>query len=249
MSRLLRPAPPPPADEPSDLPAATLHLFDLLKSVERSGLPTIALEEVVRRLAADRPEPLRGARVHPSLVGVGSGSAAEMAALAVITAAKWPRRVLEFGTYDGASTWHLWANARPGGSVTTVDLPPGTTVAGSTDPTLHGVRGRPFLPESPDVRVVEVDSRAWEPDPGAAYDLCFIDAGHSYECVRNDTEKARRALAPGGVIVWHDATWAADGYGVNRYLRELVAAGDPVALVRLSLYDYCALAVLLPRPA
>ena len=41
--------------------------------------------------------------------------------------------------------------------------------------------------------LVEVDSRTWEPDtPGV--DFCFIDAGHTYECVKNDTEKALKVI-------------------------------------------------------
>jgi hypothetical protein len=33
----------------------------------------------------------------------------------------------------------------------------------------------------------------------------FIDGDHSREGVRQDTDLARRILAPGGAIAWHDA--------------------------------------------
>jgi len=37
-------------------------------------------------------------------------------------------------------------------------------------------------------------------------DVVFIDGAHSYSYVRNDTELARRTLAPGGMIAWDDYT-------------------------------------------
>jgi predicted O-methyltransferase YrrM len=35
-------------------------------------------------------------------------------------------------------------------------------------------------------------------------DLVFIDAGHTYDYVKRDTDQALTMLRPGGVIVWHD---------------------------------------------
>jgi predicted O-methyltransferase YrrM len=224
----------------------TTHLYELLRSVHQAGLPTIELGKLVEQLATLRPWPLPVARVHPRIIGDASGSAGEMTALAVLVAAVRPRCILEFGTHAGCSTWHLWANA-PDAHITTLDLAPSTRVAGSTDLTAQGVAGRPFLPADPRIRVVEVDSRLWTPDLDQV-DLCFIDAGHSYECVRSDTEKALEVLTPEGLLIWHDATWTRDGYGVNRYLHELRQAGQPICLLRLSLYDYCGLAVRLPAP-
>jgi hypothetical protein len=77
-------------------------------------------------------------------------------------------------------------------------------------------------------------------DEPASYDLIFIDADHSYESVRNDTELILPLLSPTGFVVWHDyANW---GYfsgenGVPEYLGELGAtlpighvAGSTLAL-------------------
>ena len=50
-------------------------------------------------------------------------------------------------------------------------------------------------------------------------DLCFIDGGDSYECVKADTENALKVLAPTGVIVWDDYAWFVEG--VHQYLTEL----------------------------
>jgi hypothetical protein len=51
-------------------------------------------------------------------------------------------------------------------------------------------------------------------------------------------------MRPGGVIVWHDASWRRDGYEVNRYLRELRASERDVVLLEASPLDLCLLAAL-----
>jgi predicted O-methyltransferase YrrM len=54
---------------------------------------------------------------------------------------------------------------------------------------------------------------------GKKADLVLIDAGHSYECVRSDSEKALRLLSPGGIVIWDD--YSANWPGVYDYLNEL----------------------------
>ncbi len=197
----------------------TAHVCELLAYVRFSGLPALALTEV----ADDRHGPI----LHPALIGPGSGSIAEVVALSAIAAALKPKSILEFGTHDGFSAWHLWANSQA--QILTIDLPR---------------PARPFLPQDPRIRLLEADSREWEPLPSDQFDLCFIDAGHDYECVRNDSEKALGCLRPGGTALWHDAVWPRDGFAVNRYLRELRSSGHDVRLLRAGFYDYCGLAIL-----
>ena len=36
------------------------------------------------------------------------------------------------------------------------------------------------------------------------FDLIFIDGGHSYSCIKNDTEKAMKMIRQNGLIFWHD---------------------------------------------
>jgi predicted O-methyltransferase YrrM len=225
--------------------SAARHLCELIQSTESSGLPRVGLAEILERLG-QQSEGRRPDRVfvHPLLRGCGSGAAAEIAALAVITAAKRPGQILEFGTYDGAGTWHMWANSDGSARITTLDLPPNTKVKGSTDLGLQGIAHRPFLPADSRVRLIETDSRAWQPDVRGV-DLCFIDAGHSYECVKNDSEKALPLMSAGGVIVWHDATWRRHGYGVNRYLREKWQEGLDIRQLVIGDFDFCCMAILI----
>jgi predicted O-methyltransferase YrrM len=168
-----------------------------------------------------------------------------MAALSALTAARRPKTILEFGTYDGCSTWHLWANSADDARIITIDLPADVKVSGSTDSGFQGVSQRPFLPDSARVELIEVDSREWTPQVSDGVDLCFIDAGHTYACSKNDTEKALSVMNKNGLILWHDAAWRGDDYGVNVYLKELRAAGRDVRIVDVGPFDYCALAVMI----
>jgi predicted O-methyltransferase YrrM len=220
----------------------TLLLISHLTSVHDARLPRVTVADFQKRLVTG---PLaERVLLHPRVTGTGSGSIADMVTLATLVAVCRPRQVLEFGTCEGASTWHLWANSPAEASITTLDLPPYTSVAGSTDPDLQGVALRPMLPHDPRVRLIEQDSRTWIPDLRDV-EFCFIDAGHSYECVKNDTEKAFSVMRPGGLVVWHDATWRRDGYVVNDYLRELRSAGRDVVLLVAGPLDLCLLAALM----
>jgi predicted O-methyltransferase YrrM len=220
------------------------HLVDLLVAVERAGIPTITLPTLLGELSRDELPAGSAVRVHPNVTSSGSGSVGEMTALSAIVAAKRPHAVLEFGTNQGCSTWHLWANASPECEIVTIDLPSNVKVEGSTDLGIQGVTARPFLPKDNRIRLIETDSRQWHPDLRTKIDLCFIDAGHSYECVRNDTEKALKLMADDGLVVWHDAAWKRDGYGVNKYLKELGSSARDVRLLSIGPFDYCAIAVM-----
>jgi predicted O-methyltransferase YrrM len=221
----------------------SLMVIDYLTSVHQAGLKKVTLRDFLQELVTDGGTWPAQVVIHPQLTGVGSGTTADMTALASLVATCRPRQVLEFGTCEGAATWHLWANAAADARITTLDLPAGTHVKGSTDLNLQGRRSRPLLPSDPRVRLIEQDTRSWVPDVRDV-DFCFIDAGHSYECVKNDTEKALTVMAPGGLVVWHDASWSRDGYAVNRYLKELRSGGRDVVLLHTGHLDICLLACL-----
>ena len=51
------------------------------------------------------------------------------------------------------------------------------------------------------------------------YNLIYIDASHTYEGIKNDTEISMNCVAKGGLIIWDDynSHWT----GVSRYLNDL----------------------------
>jgi len=49
-------------------------------------------------------------------------------------------------------------------------------------------------------------------------DLCFIDGGHSEECVKSDTKNAFRMVKKGGVIIWHDFLNVSEYWAVTKII-------------------------------
>jgi predicted O-methyltransferase YrrM len=137
------------------------------------------------------------------------------------------RRIFEFGTYLGRTTYYLaLAENRP--SVFTLDLDPTADrpkelkLGQAVRSVLDCYQGVFFRDTEVASRIVQLhgDSRrfdysAWRGN----IDFIFIDAGHTYEFVANDTEKAFQMLAPGGIVVWHD--YAPKSRDVVRFARDL----------------------------
>jgi predicted O-methyltransferase YrrM len=164
----------------------------------------------------------------------GNVSCQELLAIGGVIAFRRPKVLLEIGTFDGNTTLQMALNAPAGSVVHTIDLPPEESrtkqpISPSDVPFISdaGKARRKYLRSSVEAKVVQHlgDSTdfGFEAFTGqGAIDLAFIDGGHSYECVRSDTENVMRHLAPNGVVMWHDFSplWT----GVYRYLNELSAA-------------------------
>lgn len=151
----------------------------------------------------------------------GQTNQVDLLYVAAIAKLRGCRRMFEFGTYQGRTTYHLtFASENP--RVYSLNLPPekDSSVARFLGSWFKGTDRERFI-----TQILE-DSRAFDPVPyERQMDLVFVDADHSYEGVKNDTEKALRMLAPGGVILWHD--YAAKTPGVVRYIKEF-SQGRPV---------------------
>ncbi len=125
------------------------------------------------------------------------------------------QRIFEFGTYLGRTTCGL-AGVSERTKVFTLNLPP------EADPRYGPYIGRLIEASSVKSRIEQIycDSRKFDPKPYAhQMDFIFIDADHSYDGVKNDSEKSFTMLAPGGLVIWHD--FAPKSPGVSRYLCEL----------------------------
>lgn len=141
----------------------------------------------------------------------------DMVYVCAIARANGASKIFEFGTYRGQTTCGL-ASVCPDAQVYTLNLPP------EEDPRYAPYIGK-FIAESPNKNRIEqiyCDSTKFDISPYAGtMDYIFIDGDHSYEGVKNDTEKALGMLKPGGIIVWHD--YASKSPGVLQYLAELSA--------------------------
>jgi predicted O-methyltransferase YrrM len=126
----------------------------------------------------------------------------ELACLAQLARWRRPRRIFEFGTFDGRSSANLLLNAAPDARLLTINLPPDAFRHGGVE--IGECLRAAGLAERTEQLYGDTLSFDFSPHE-RQMDLIFIDAGHSYRCVLNDSTRALGlASQPGALIVWHD---------------------------------------------
>jgi predicted O-methyltransferase YrrM len=158
----------------------------------------------------------------------------QLRVLLKIVAFTYPSRFLEIGTFMGQTTAAI-ADCLPGIDIHTVDLPPAETVAAVPGKDKHLVDRRDVGREFRGVpcHVVQHlrNTLTWDFAEVGRPDFIFIDADHSYEGVRNDSEKTL-ALVGGSAatFMWHDCD---DSHpGVVQLLEEWRGAGRDIRRIK-----------------
>jgi hypothetical protein len=136
--------------------------------------------------------------------------------------------ILELGTFDGRTSNNLALNSN--NSVITVDLPPNIKptlpIANQPGADERGYIGKyKLFKSSLPIKQIWCDTaKLKEQYPfDHIIDFIFIDASHSYEYVKHDSEYALSIIHDEGIIIWHDY----DGWpGVTKGLNELYES-DP----------------------
>ncbi len=213
-----------------------------------AAFPTVDFRDLI---GSDAPMLTPVLRFWPDLYGDVSWQ--ELVVLSSLVAVRRPRRIFEFGTFVGKTTFHLASNAPADATIFTLDLP----VDGFEGYLAHAPYDRDLLVEgrrrevgacfrgttaAGKIHQLFCDSRSFDESPyRGTIDLVFVDADHTYDSVRSDTLKALRMLgdSPVRLILWHD-TYA--GSEAERALFDLRAETGPVARIRGT-----SLAVLTPR--
>jgi predicted O-methyltransferase YrrM len=135
-----------------------------------------------------------------------------------------PARVLEIGSYLGASSCRLAAGlAQNGGHLYCVD-----TWANETMPEGSRDTFTQFLENtagaSSHITILRKRSNEMtSSDFRLPLQLAFIDADHSYVAAKGDVERVREWIEVGGVVIFHDTTFFE---GVSRVLGELLVSGE-----------------------
>lgn len=126
-------------------------------------------------------------------------------------AARGAAPIVEFGTFDGRTTYNLALNL-PEGQVFTIDayVPADTS---NVEEKEYGafIPGQQFLEAPPAIRerivFLRQDSRTVDLTRlNGRAGLVIVDGGHSHEVCANDTRLAMELVRPGGVVVWDDYT-------------------------------------------
>ena len=78
-------------------------------------------------------------------------------------------------------------------------------------------------PSESKIKVIFQDSKKFDVSNfRRQFDLIFIDGGHTYSCIKNDSEKALEMIKENGLIFWHDyILYKKSTSDVVKYLNEL----------------------------
>lgn len=154
-----------------------------------------------------------------------------------------PSRIFEFGTFLGATTVMFAMNSKA--HVTTLDIPTeGIEIQVEKEDdslrdiskSMSGIYIDRVAKEFKDkITRIYFDSTKFNiKDNGyeQKFDLVFIDGGHNYEMVKNDTQKTLQLLKKGGTIIWHDYN-SAKQPDVKRFVDEYAESTNSDSLFHI----------------
>jgi len=155
--------------------------------------------------------------------GSWSSPIADVVMLAKLAICLKPKRVLEVGSFRGYTAKNLAEHTPPETRILAFDRDP-----------RHGSAYQGLaIAAKIDRRVDDISAKAFANDPRGHYDFIFLDADHTYESVKRDTEILLPLLSADGAFVWHDyANWGrfSRKNGVPEALHEL-AERIPIAAI------------------
>ena len=142
----------------------------------------------------------------------GGGTLADLSTLAQVVRFKGFGRMFEIGTFHGYTTYHQALNSQANAHVYTLDLPPADSPAASvelahSESIQKSSKGEWFRGTDCEAKITQLfgDSASFDYSPyEARMDFVYVDGEHSYSYAMKDSLTARKLLAPGGVIMWHD---------------------------------------------
>jgi glycosyltransferase involved in cell wall biosynthesis/predicted O-methyltransferase YrrM len=183
-------------------------VVDFVRNLEESRIREVYIEELFPGI--------QNVSVPIGVINEQTGHANKTDMLYVSAVAKHihAAKIFEFGTYMGRTALYLARN-NPQGQVFTLNLPP------EQDPRYADFMGVLFKGQEEEKRIARLhtDSREFDTLPYLQqFDFVFVDGDHSYELVKNDTQKAFELLKPEGIIMWHD--YAPKSGGLVQFFRE-----------------------------
>ncbi|MEA5505659.1 class I SAM-dependent methyltransferase [Halotia wernerae UHCC 0503] len=194
-------------------------LFEVFKDIKylfRSsflGLPRIEFSEIFDFNSDDFkvtiPNYAHGSNINASIL------MKEKMAITMMYHFLKPKTVIEIGTFRGETT-DLMAHNLIDADIYTLDLPPESKSMNygyQPEPLdLEVIKFRkndayvqPSYTTKSRVHQIYGDSAEFDfKSLNTKFDLAFIDGAHSYDYVKNDTEKLLPLMNPGGWIIWDD---------------------------------------------
>ena len=146
------------------------------------------------------------------------GKTSEYEAWILSSLSKISKNIFEFGTCSGKTTTLMALNSPPDAKILTLTLNSDQAKNLTLDNRDNKVSIRNIINESnyekflfsnqefeKKISVLFMDSRELDANKYQnKFDLIFIDGGHTYSIVENDSYKAFKMIKKGGIILWHD---------------------------------------------
>jgi predicted O-methyltransferase YrrM len=134
----------------------------------------------------------------------------ELIALLSLLITKKPLRIFEFGLMRGGSLLHFYLNTSEKVKIDSLDCN-----LKNLTPYVQSI-----ISLNNRITIHEQNSLDFDETPfKSLIDFIFIDGGHEYNIVKNDTEKAFFMLSSSGTIVWDD--YSPHFPGVYNFINEL----------------------------
>ena len=146
------------------------------------------------------------------------GMTSDYEAWILSTLSKTSNNIFEFGTCSGKTTYLMALNSSEDTKITSLTLDPGYNTELIKDDLDSKISHRNIINESiyekflfsgtnVENKIKVIFGNSLEFDHNILknkIDLVFIDGGHTYSIVKNDTEKSFDMLKSNGIIIWHD---------------------------------------------
>ena len=146
------------------------------------------------------------------------GKTSDYEAWILSSLSKTSNNIFEFGTCSGKTTTLMALNSPNDSKIITLTLDSNQAKNLSLDSQDNKVSIRNIINESnynkfifsgkeyeKKISVMFMDSRKLNTDEYLnKFDLIFIDGGHTYSIIENDSIKAFKMIKTGGIILWHD---------------------------------------------
>ncbi|MEI8301404.1 MAG: class I SAM-dependent methyltransferase [Chlamydiota bacterium] len=196
----------------------------LYKKSLKQPVPSTPLQELIKKNTI--------CHLFPASLEDGNLSTKEIIAISSLIQTNSPKNLLEIGTFNGLTTLHMALNTSQEAKVHTLDL---STLEDypkdALDPEdikyiCHNSKNNKHYQDTLyNHKIIEHEGNSLTYpfsnfiQEDIKIDFIFIDGGHSYQVVKNDTEKSLKILKENGILIWHDYT--PNCPGVFTYLNEL----------------------------
>ena len=146
------------------------------------------------------------------------GMTSDYEAWIISALSKKSNKIFEFGTCSGKTTYLMALNSNKDAKITSLTLGPDQVKNLNKESTDNKISFRNIINESiyekflfsgtdveNKINIIFEDSTKFDESKYInKFDLIFIDGGHTYSVVKNDTEKSFKMLNKNGIILWHD---------------------------------------------